>query len=90
MATTQATNQELQEQLDNLRKDFAEVTKTLKDMTSAYAKDGQDRVKLAAGQAQAQAKESFGKVQGEVEAHPYSSMAVAFGVGLVLGKILDR
>ena len=87
---TQASNQELQEQLDNLRKDFAEVTKTLREMTSAYAKDSQDRVKVAAGQAQDQVKESFGKVQSEVESHPYSSMAVAFGVGLVLGKILDR
>jgi ElaB/YqjD/DUF883 family membrane-anchored ribosome-binding protein len=85
---TQASNQELQEQLDNLRKDFAEVTKTLREMTSAYAKESQDRVKV--GQAQDQVKESFGKVQSEVESHPYSSMAVAFGVGLVLGKILDR
>lgn len=89
MATAQ-TNQELQEQLDTLRKDFAEVTKTLKDMTAAYARESQDRVKVAAGYAQDQVKESFTKVQGEVESHPYSSMAVAFGIGLVIGKILDR
>ena len=34
---TQTTNQELQEQLDALRKDFAEVTSTLKNLTTEYA-----------------------------------------------------
>ncbi|SFK05991.1 DUF883 family protein [Methylophaga sulfidovorans] len=87
---TQTTNQELQEQLDALRKDFAEVASTLKSLTSEYAQQGQDKVKAAAQQAQQQAKESFARAQGEVEAHPYTSMAVAFGIGLVIGKVLDR
>ena len=90
MATAPSNNQEPQEQLDSLRKDFSEVTKTLKDMTRAYAKDSQDQMKEAADQVGKQAKESYNKVQGEVETHPYTSMAVAFGVGLILGKILDR
>jgi ElaB/YqjD/DUF883 family membrane-anchored ribosome-binding protein len=87
---TQTTNQELQEQLDALRKDFAEVASTLKSLTSEYAQQGQDKVKAAAQQAQQQAKESLARAQGEVEAHPYTSMAVAFGIGLVIGKVLDR
>lgn len=87
---TASNNQELQEQLDALRKDFGDLTTTLKDMTTTYAKAGQDRVKDAADSAGRQAKESFNRAQDEVEAHPYTSMAVAFGVGLVLGKILDR
>lgn len=90
MATAPSNNQELQEQLDALRKDFSEVTKTLKDMTQAYAKESQDRMKGAADEAGKQVKESFTKVQGEVEMHPYTSMAVAFGIGMILGKILDR
>lgn len=61
MATSQASNQELQEQLDTLRKDFAEVTKTLRELTTAYAKEGQDRVKVAASHAQDQVKESLPK-----------------------------
>lgn len=87
---TQPTNQELQEQLDTLRKDFADVTSTLKEMSSSYAKQGQARVKDAAGEAQKQVRDSLDRAQSEVEQRPFSSMAVAFGVGLLLGKILDR
>lgn len=87
---TQTTNQELQEQLDALRKDFAEVTSTLKNLTTEYAHQSQEKVKATAQQAQQQAKESIARAQGEVEAHPYASMAVAFGIGLVIGKVLDR
>lgn len=87
---TQASNEELQAQLTALREDFAGLTKTLKDMSSAYAEEGQARVKNAADRVQQQAKDSYGRVQNEVETHPMSSVAIAFGVGLVLGKILDR
>ncbi|WP_438969673.1 DUF883 family protein [Methylophaga sp.] len=87
---TQASNQELQDQLDTLRKDFSELTQTMKTMTSDYAKQGQDKLKEKADYAQEQARDSFYKAQGEVETHPYTSMAVAFGVGLVIGKILDK
>lgn len=87
---TQPSNQELQEQMDALRKDFAGLTSTLKDMSASYAKDGQARVKSAADEAQKQVKDSLGRAQNEVEQHPFSSMAVSFGVGLLLGKLLDR
>lgn len=87
---TQASNEELQAQLTALREDFAGLTKTLKDMSSAYAEQGQARVKEAADKVQQQAKDSYGRVQSEVEAHPMSSLAIAFGIGLVLGKVLDR
>lgn len=86
----QASNQELQDQLETLRKDFSELTQTMKTMTSDYAKQGQDKLKAKADYAQEQARDSFYKAQGEVETHPYTSMAVAFGVGLVIGKILDK
>jgi len=87
---TQASNQELQDQMNALRKDFSDLTQTMKKMTSDYAKEGQDKLREKADYAQQQARESFHKAQAEVETHPYTSMAVAFGVGLVIGKILDR
>ncbi|WP_375056035.1 hypothetical protein [Zobellella sp. DQSA1] len=90
MATAQNNQQELQEQLDALRKDFAELTSILKGMTANYAKEGQENVKATAEQAQQHLKQSLCKAQQEVESHPYTSMAVAFGVGLLLGKLLDR
>lgn len=87
---TQTSNEELQKQLNALREDFASLTNTLKDMSSDYAQHGQARVKDAADKVQQQARDSYGRVQSEVESHPMSSVAIAFGIGLVLGKILDR
>lgn len=87
---TQTTNQELQEQVSALRKDFGDITETLKALTSEYAKEGQEKVKNGAEEAKKQAQQTITRAQQEVEARPYTSMAVAFGVGMVIGKLMDR
>lgn len=87
---TQTSNDELQQQLNALREDFGEITKTLKTLTSDYAEQSQNKIRQTAERAQQQAKQSINRAQHEVEAHPYTSMAVAFGIGVVIGKILDR
>jgi ElaB/YqjD/DUF883 family membrane-anchored ribosome-binding protein len=87
---TQNNNQDLQAQLDTLREDFSEITKTMKTLSTDYAKQGQQKVRESAQQARAQASHNLDYAKQEVEARPYTSMAVAFGVGLVLGKLLDR
>ncbi|KKM27962.1 hypothetical protein LCGC14_1569390, partial [marine sediment metagenome] len=61
---TQATNQDLQDQLDALRKDFAEVTSTLKAISSDYVQEGQDKIKAKAQQAQQKANESIDMARG--------------------------
>lgn len=87
---TQNNNQDLQAQLDTLREDFSELTKTMKTMSTDYAREGQQKVRDGAQQAKAQAAQGLDQAKQEVEARPYTSMAVAFGVGLVVGKLLDR
>lgn len=90
MANPETSEQDLQAQLNALRSDFAELTKTVKTLSTSYAQHGQERLKDTAHRAQEQFKESLGHVQGEVEQHPLSSLAIAFGVGLIIGKLLDR
>lgn len=87
---TQANEQELQEQIHSLRKDFSDLTQTMKSLSSDYANEGKKRLREGADRAQQQAQDTVHKAQANVETHPYTSMAVAFGVGLVIGKILDR
>ncbi|WP_031435153.1 hypothetical protein [Methylomarinum vadi] len=90
MATQQASNEELQKQLEALRQDFAELAKTIKGMSSAYVGEKQAGVQHAAEQAQQQVKESLGKAEAEIKANPFTSMAISFGLGLLIGKLLDR
>jgi ElaB/YqjD/DUF883 family membrane-anchored ribosome-binding protein len=90
MANTETTQKELQEQLDSLRKDLSEIRQLVKSLASGYAEEGKDRLRASANRAQAQAKETLADVEGEIRSHPLSSVAVAFAVGLLIGKILNR
>lgn len=90
MATDNKDQQDLQEQLNTLRNDFAEITKTVRDMSATRAQEGQQRLRQTADRTRAQVQDSWQTVQGEIEQRPYASMAVAFGAGLILGKLLDR
>lgn len=90
MATQQASNEELQKQLEALREDFAELAKTIKGMSSSYVGEKQQGVQHAAEQAQQQVKESIDKAEAEIKANPFTSMAISFSLGLLIGKLLDR
>ena len=98
---TQSNEQDLQEQIKALRNDFSELTKTMKKLSEDYATEGQNRIRQTAEQARQQSRDTADQARGYardaahqaqegVENHPFSSLAVAFGVGMLIGKILDR
>lgn len=89
-STNNEDSQDLQEQLSTLRNDFSDVAKTVREMSVARTRQGQERLRNAAGRTRAQARDSWNTVQGEIEQRPYTSMAVAFGAGLLIGKLFDR
>lgn len=86
----QKSEQDLQAQLNALRTDLAEITKTVRNISADYAHQGQDRLRDTAQRAQQQFKDSLGTVQEEIEHRPFSSVAVAFGIGLIIGRLLHR
>jgi ElaB/YqjD/DUF883 family membrane-anchored ribosome-binding protein len=97
MATTETTQKELQEQLGSLRKDLAEINQTVKQLASDYAQEGKARVRATANRAQERAKDalsdardSLSGLESEIKSKPLTSTLLAFGIGLVLGKILNR
>ncbi|MTI63052.1 hypothetical protein [Methylophaga sp.] len=98
---TQSSEQDLQEQMKALRSDFSELTKTMKKLSEDYVNEGQSRLRQTADQARQQARDTADQAREQarnaayqaqegVENHPFSSVAVAFGIGLLIGKILDR
>ncbi|MFN0069002.1 MAG: YqjD family protein [Limisphaerales bacterium] len=66
-----------------------DVSEKAKDLR-ARLRDAVDRAKLSAADLQAQARAGARKVDEVVRAHPYESMGVAFGVGVLLGVLLNR
>ena len=80
----------IREDLDQLRADFAALAKTLQAQGQAKAGDVADRVAGAYGSAKEAGNVQVENLQHTIETRPFTSVAVAFVVGLLTGKLLDR
>jgi ElaB/YqjD/DUF883 family membrane-anchored ribosome-binding protein len=87
--------------LADLRKDLQSLVKTFKDEQKAVGKealgrlqDGAHQAKAElgrlAGEAGARGRESIHALETHIEERPFTSVLAAFGIGLILGKLLDR
>lgn len=102
--TTSKANQaaeDLRDDFDALRKEVAEMMKLLKDKGSHYAEDLSEQVeeKFADYQKKAQqgaetiyekGNEGLEEVGSRVRKNPVASLAIAFGVGYVISKLMDQ
>ena len=80
--------------LDALRKDFSSVVETLKDTAKSRAGSELDalqkRMNQLAADVQSSGREGLRAVEGQIGEKPLVSVAVAFAVGLIIGKLFDR
>ncbi len=80
--------------MDALRKDLVAVLDTLKGTASTRAEAEiealRKRLDRIATGAQASGRESLRKVEEQIEERPLVSLAIAFAVGLLLGRIFNR
>ena len=86
-------------EVEALRKDFKQVkddlaslTKVLKDLGAKRAAEGVDELKEARDKVEAQlrqaASEARGTLEDQVREKPLGTLAMAFAIGLLLGKTL--
>ncbi|WP_033070025.1 DUF883 family protein [Thalassospira australica] len=91
---TTADTAKLQADVDALRGDLAEVTKTLKTMGGQTAESktqaAAERIREVSGQAREQIDHARGVAVGQVRENPLASVAVTFGVGLLVGRLLQK
>lgn len=81
---------ELRKELDGLKSDMGDIAETLGKIARGSAEHGRERIKGAADYSRQQAREALGTVEKEVEERPLTSLAVALGIGFVLGRFIDR
>jgi len=90
----------LKEDFGQLRTDMADLMQTLVDATKSEAGDARKRLEDEASQRLAQMRDGIEEArrQGEraaatveqkIEDRPFLSVVGAFGVGLLVGKLLD-
>lgn len=80
--------------LDALRKDLASVLETIKGSAKSRAESEidalQKRLNAIASDVQTTGRDGLRAVEGQIGDKPLVSVAVAFAVGLMLGKLFDH
>lgn len=100
-ATDPADPAAIQAQLDAVRADIAELTRTIGaygqaqgEQLSASAKARAEKLRGDAeaglAEAEARARAAYGQAETAVRDNPASAMAIAGGVGFLLGLVLSR
>jgi ElaB/YqjD/DUF883 family membrane-anchored ribosome-binding protein len=91
---TRSSRETIQEELATIGADVASLANTLGDVASAEAQDTiksiRERLDRVAGDAGSATRAGVGMVQDSIEENPFLSVAVAFGVGMVLASMLRR
>jgi ElaB/YqjD/DUF883 family membrane-anchored ribosome-binding protein len=84
----------LRSDFDSLRKDVGQLVGTLKDSATSRAETELDalrkRLNKIAGDVQTTGRQQLRTVESQIEERPLVSLAIAFAVGVLLGRLLDR
>lgn len=91
----------LRDDLTALRSDIASLAATVKELMKSKARhagaaasenidDLRDRVEQAAEQVRERGRAASESLKHQVEERPLTSLLVAFAVGLVISRLLDR
>jgi ElaB/YqjD/DUF883 family membrane-anchored ribosome-binding protein len=84
----------LRSDLDTLRKDVSTLVGTLKSHATNRAEAELDamrqRIATLANDLQTTGHQQIRKVEGKIEERPFVSLAIAFAMGLMVGRLLDR
>lgn len=88
--TLQREIERLRNDLHRLRTDFADLTDDALHTARQGASDARDRIHQNARDVLAKGRESIHAVEGQIKTHPFTSVAAALAVGVLLGVAVSR
>jgi len=91
----------LRADIDSLRKDLAQMSRAMTDLAAEKVAAAADQARAsvdkageklgeAGAAARARARQGAADVEQRIEERPFASVAAAFGVGLLIGRVLSR
>lgn len=83
-------SEELKAEFASLREDISKITETLGRLSGEQVSSGRERARETANRTRERVNQAVGAVEGEIQHYPLTSLATAFGVGFIVGKLLDR
>lgn len=90
MATASKEVDNIKKDVDALRSDIAKLVDSLGQAGKSKVDSGVNTAKGYADQAIAQAQDVRGQTEEKIRQNPLVAVGAAFGVGYVLGKLLDK
>lgn len=88
--TDEANTDELKAELARLKSDVAQLTDTMKDLAGQKANRGRASAAQAAENSREHARDALGNLGHEISERPLTSLATAFSVGFIIGKLMER
>jgi ElaB/YqjD/DUF883 family membrane-anchored ribosome-binding protein len=84
----------VKDDLAKLRGDIANLSNALKDVTSDAVNDQialiRTRIDAITGEAKQHGRATLDDLTDRIEERPLASVLIAFGIGLLAGRLLDR
>jgi ElaB/YqjD/DUF883 family membrane-anchored ribosome-binding protein len=84
----------VKDDLAKLRADIANLSAALKDLTSDTVHEQigslKGRIDRATGDAKLHGRQTLDDLADHIEERPVASVLIAFGVGVLIGKLFDR
>lgn len=84
----------LREDIATLASSIGAIAGEQAGATGAKVREGAEYVRTQAGEAaargRARAEQGAQAVEHQIEEHPFTSVAVAFGLGMVVGRLMSR
>lgn len=90
MADTQQDAKALKKDLDALREDLKSLAENVRQSSEQQAQEKLDHMRGYYDDLRKQANKYSRDVSAEIEARPFTSVFAAFGIGLILGRLLSR
>lgn len=87
---TEKDVQELKAEIEALKEELSNIGESVGKIARSATDEGRERIRVAANQTRSQARETIGSFEKEIEERPLTSIAMALGIGFVLGKLLDH
>lgn len=90
MATARTDETDLRDDLNRLREDLASLTRDVRHFAERRGEEVVDGARAAAREARARAEAAGDRAAELINERPLTSIAGAFLVGLVLGKLFQK
>lgn len=82
--------EDLKAEFNDLKSDVSRLADTVKKMSSDKTVEGREHVRRTAERSRERARQSVDALENGIGERPLTSIATAFGIGFIIGKLLDR